>query len=126
MVVPVDRGTLGVRRVGKRPAPSIYVSISKVSGPREPVLSWGRRTLGYVRLSLEKYTVKRCPNRELKRRDFLGIGLAGATSTIVALQVPASGPALQQDHLKSKRRARYQPNSQEIRNFYRVNRYPAR
>jgi hypothetical protein len=37
----------------------------------------------------------------------------------------ASAAATPIDH-KNKRRARYQANSAEVRNFYRVNSYPAR
>jgi hypothetical protein len=45
--------------------------------------------------------------------------LAVGTSAPDALATESSGSA-------KKRRARYQPNSTEVRNFYRVNSYPAR
>jgi hypothetical protein len=46
---------------------------------------------------------------------------AGAVGTAVLLPSPASAKPVDLDQ---KRKARYRPNSQEVRNFYRVNAYP--
>ena len=63
--------------------------------------------------------------KEFLRRDLFRFGIAGAGSVLIASQLPE--PALAQPvDLKSKRRARYQADSPEVRNFYRVNSYPAR
>ena len=62
---------------------------------------------------------------KVRRRDLLRFGVvatAAATSTAVIRNVPAAEPTGSVD----KRKARYQANSVEVRNFYRVNRYPAR
>jgi hypothetical protein len=60
----------------------------------------------------------------IRRRDLLRFGIvaaAAATSAAVvtnAVTIEPTGSA-------SKRKARYQANSAEVQNFYRVNRYPA-
>lgn len=56
------------------------------------------------------------------RRDLLRVALAGAGAS---LMWPQRAPAEPVD-MNYKRRARYQANSAEVRNFYRVNSYPAR
>ena len=59
------------------------------------------------------------------RRDLLGLAIAGvgaAATSAVMLEPAAAKPV----DLQEKRRARYQANSAEVRNFYRVNAYPAR
>jgi hypothetical protein len=58
--------------------------------------------------------------RDLLRLAFAGVG-AAAASTVVPVPVGAKPVNLQ-----DKRMARYQANSAEVRNFYRVNAYPAR
>jgi hypothetical protein len=61
----------------------------------------------------------------LNRRNLLRFALAGAGAAAASAVVPepaATGPV----DLKDKRKARYQPDSSEVRNFYRVNSYPAR
>jgi hypothetical protein len=59
------------------------------------------------------------------RRGLLGAMITGAVVaagiTAVGLETTAAEPTTTS---KDKRRARYQPNSAEVRNFYRVNRYP--
>jgi hypothetical protein len=59
------------------------------------------------------------------RRGLLGAMITGAVVaagiTAVRLETTAAEPTTTS---KDKRRARYQPNSAEVRNFYRVNRYP--
>ena len=61
----------------------------------------------------------------LRRRDLLGMAIAGAGAA--AASVVVSEPAdAQPVNLRDKRKARYQPNSAEVRNYYRVNSYPVR
>jgi hypothetical protein len=66
-------------------------------------------------------------NSETKflRRDLFRLVIAGTGSALLVSQVPEPASAQSVD-LKSKRRARYQADSPEVRNFYRVNSYPAR
>ena len=58
------------------------------------------------------------------RRDLLRAVIGGAAAaaaiTVVALETTAAKPSASSD----KRRSRNQPNSVEVRDFYRVNRYP--
>jgi hypothetical protein len=60
----------------------------------------------------------------LGRREFLrtigGVTLGAAVETL-----PGNARALPADY-QDRRKARYQPNSPEVQNFYRVNRYPAK
>jgi hypothetical protein len=61
----------------------------------------------------------------IRRRDLLRIAIAGtgvAAASSVTLEPAAAKPV----DLKDKRRARYQPDSAEVQNFYRVNSYPTR
>jgi hypothetical protein len=58
--------------------------------------------------------------RELFRAVMTGAAAAAAVN-VVALETAAAQPRTSAD----KRRARYQPNSKEVQEFYRVNRYPA-
>jgi hypothetical protein len=60
-----------------------------------------------------------------RRRDLIGLAIAGAgaaATTAVVLEPAAAKPI----DLKDKRGPRYQADSAEVRNFYRVNAYPAR
>ncbi len=61
----------------------------------------------------------------IRRRDLLPLAIAGAGAAGVSTLVrePAAAKAVD---LKDKRRARYQANSAEVQDFYRVNSYPAR
>jgi hypothetical protein len=61
----------------------------------------------------------------IHRRDLLrfSIASAGAATASALVPEPAAGKPVD---LKEKRRARYQPNSAEVQDFYRVNSYPAR
>jgi hypothetical protein len=61
----------------------------------------------------------------IRRRDLIGVAIAGAGTAAVSTLVPESAPAKAPD-LKDKRKARYRADSQEVRNFYRVNSYPVR
>jgi hypothetical protein len=60
----------------------------------------------------------------LSRRDLLRATMTGAaaatTANLIAFETAAAKPRTS----ANKRRARYQPNSKEVQNFYRVNRYP--
>jgi hypothetical protein len=61
----------------------------------------------------------------IQRRDFLrrataGVGFAVGSSSLPHEAVASDG-AITGD---KKRRSRYQPNSAEVQDFYRVNRYP--
>jgi hypothetical protein len=58
--------------------------------------------------------------RQLLRTGVLGF-LATATSTLESGTVAADT-----ETNSEKRKARYQANSAEVQNFYRVNRYPKR
>jgi hypothetical protein len=69
--------------------------------------------------------MKERPKTIVRRRDLLGLVLAG-TGAAVADAVAAELAAAKSVDLKDKRKARYQANSAEVRNFYRVNSYPAR
>jgi hypothetical protein len=64
-------------------------------------------------------------NVNVRRRDLLGLavaGIGGAATSAIMLEPAAAKPV----DLREKRKARYQANSAEVRNFYRVNAYPAR
>ena len=69
--------------------------------------------------------MKKKPANEVSRRRLLGaaIGAAGATATVALLPPPAMAQTFAS---QDKRRSRYQADSAEVRNFYRVNRYPPR
>jgi hypothetical protein len=61
----------------------------------------------------------------LRRRDLFRVAIAGtAVATIGTLAVEAV--AAEPTGSAKKRRARYQANSAEVKDFYRVNSYPAR
>jgi hypothetical protein len=55
----------------------------------------------------------------VRRRDLFRLVMAGAVVAVTGVGAAASEIAT-----AYKRRARYQPNSAEVQNFYRVNRYP--
>ena len=59
------------------------------------------------------------------RRDLLRLAIAGAGAAAASTVVPAPVSAKPVD-LQDKRKARYQANSAEVQNFYRVNSYPTR
>jgi hypothetical protein len=63
--------------------------------------------------------------RKFLRRDLFRLAITGAGVAVISSQLPEPAIAESID-LKSKRRARYQADSAEVRNFYRVNSYPAR
>jgi hypothetical protein len=62
----------------------------------------------------------------IHRRDLLRFSIAGAgAAAMSAAAIPAPAAAKPVD-LKDKRKARYQADSAEVRDFYRVNAYPTR
>ena len=61
----------------------------------------------------------------IHRRDLLRLAIASAGAATAGTLVPEP-TAAKPVHLKDKRRARYQANSAEVQDFYRVNRYPPR
>jgi hypothetical protein len=62
---------------------------------------------------------------DVRRRDLLYIAIAGAGVAVTSAVV--TEPALAKPvNLADKRKARYQANSAEVRDFYRVNAYPAK
>jgi hypothetical protein len=60
----------------------------------------------------------------VRRRDLFRVAAAGAATAVAgtAIDAVAAEPTGNAD----KRKARYQANTPEVQNFYRVNRYPAR
>jgi hypothetical protein len=61
----------------------------------------------------------------IRRRDLLSFAIAGvgaAAANAVIVEPAVAKPV----DLNEKRKARYQADSAEVRNFYRVNSYPAR
>jgi hypothetical protein len=74
--------------------------------------------------------MKQNPKMNINRRGLLRVALAGAGVTAAGALLPARAPAKTVDmnyvDMNYKRRARYQANSAEVRNFYRVNSYPTR
>jgi predicted nicotinamide N-methyase len=69
--------------------------------------------------------MKERPKTTVRRRDLLHLVLAGTGASVADVIAAEPGAAKSVD-LKDKRRARYQANSAEVRNFYRVNSYPVR
>ena len=61
----------------------------------------------------------------IPRRDLLRLAIASAGAASAGALLPELAAAKPVD-LKGKRSARYQANSAEVQDFYRVNSYPAR
>jgi hypothetical protein len=62
---------------------------------------------------------------DVRRRDLLYLAVAGAGAAITS--AAATEPTLAKPiNLADKRKARYQAGSAEVRNYYRVNAYPAK
>jgi len=60
-----------------------------------------------------------------RRRDVLRALGFGAGAAVAVAGVPLVEPAAAQGVSDAeKRKARYQPNSADVQNYYRVNRYP--
>jgi hypothetical protein len=61
----------------------------------------------------------------IRRRDlFLAVPAAGALAATGCSMPPSSSASA--DARAEKRKPRYQADSAEVRNYYRVNRYPAK
>jgi hypothetical protein len=58
------------------------------------------------------------------RRGLLRVMITGSAVAAGIAAVVRETTAAKSSTTNDKRRARYQPNSAEVRNFYRVNRYP--
>jgi hypothetical protein len=54
----------------------------------------------------------------------LSLAIVGAAALAIDAVLPEASVAAPSD-VGGKRRPRYQANSSEVKNFYRVNRYPA-
>jgi hypothetical protein len=65
------------------------------------------------------------PKVIIRRRDLLNLAIAGAGAAATSGVVAEPAEAKPVD-LNDKRKPRYQANSAEVRNFYRVNSYPVR
>jgi hypothetical protein len=61
----------------------------------------------------------------IPRRDLFRAAIAGVAASATSALMPEPAAAKPVD-LKEKRGARYQANSPEVQDFYRVNSYPAR
>jgi hypothetical protein len=69
--------------------------------------------------------MKERPKTMVRRRDLFSLVLVSAGAAVASSVTPEPAAAKPVD-LKDKRKARYQADSAEVRNFYRVNSYPAR
>jgi hypothetical protein len=61
----------------------------------------------------------------IARRDVLRVLTLGAGAAVSAA-APFTSAKAGDDRKTENGRARYQPNSADVQNFYRVNRYPAK
>ena len=64
-------------------------------------------------------------NTIIHRRDLLSFAIAGAGAAAASAALPERAAAKPVD-LRDKRNSRYRGSSAEVRDFYRVNSYPAR
>ena len=60
------------------------------------------------------------------RRDLLRTMIAGGAAAAAMSTVAVEAGMAEPPNINDKRKARYQANSVEVQEFYRVNRYPAR
>jgi hypothetical protein len=74
---------------------------------------------------LERVLREGTPPATVHRRDLLRVAIAGLGAAAVSAVVPEPAATRPVD-LQDKRKARYRPDSAEVRDFYRVNGYPAR
>jgi hypothetical protein len=70
--------------------------------------------------------MKKRPPTELPRRDLLRAIMTGTAAAVAGDAIAVEPAAAEPKNAGEKRRARYQPDSPEVREFYRVNRYPPR
>ena len=66
-----------------------------------------------------------CPETIIRRRDLLRFAIVSAGAAAANTAAPELTAATPVD-LQDKRKTRYQANSPEVKNFYRVNKYPPR
>jgi hypothetical protein len=66
------------------------------------------------------------PEKQVGRRDFLRALGAGAGVAATASAPLAQKAAADSESNEEKRKARYQADSPDVQDFYRVNRYPAK
>jgi len=90
-------------------------------------------SVGVVCASLSAPRISREPAMKqqlealIRRRDLLrAAAVAGIAGMSAAAVISARAAEAPERNAQDKRRARYQANSAEIQNFYRVNRYPVR
>jgi len=62
----------------------------------------------------------------MERRQLLRTGIIGFIATTTSALEVSTVAAADTESDDDKRKARYQANSAEVQNFYRVNRYPKR
>ena len=65
------------------------------------------------------------PKATIGRRQVLRAGMTGFFAPAASALEPGTAAADTETD-SEKRKARFQPNSAEVQNFYRVNRYPKR
>jgi hypothetical protein len=65
-------------------------------------------------------------DKKVRRRDFLRALGAGAGAAVATSGSLVENAAAEPESDEEKRKARYQANSPEVQDFYRVNRYPAK
>jgi hypothetical protein len=65
------------------------------------------------------------PERKIDRRVLFRAAAVGV-GAMIASTLPSEQAPAKPVNMKDKRSPRYQGNSAEVRNFYRVNRYPPR
>jgi hypothetical protein len=78
----------------------------------------------YVRLFGKGSYMKGQLLTKVHRRNLLQLAVAGTVAAATSTVAPAAVAA--EPASSSKRKARYQANSAEVQDFYRVNRYPVR
>lgn len=72
-------------------------------------------------------TTKPTDEKAVGRRDFLRkIGAGAVGGTAAAAMAPFAGEADAAESQDEAKKARYDANSQDIKNYYRVNGYPAK
>jgi hypothetical protein len=65
-------------------------------------------------------------DKKVRRRDFLRALGASAGVAVAASGSFVEDAAAEPESDEEKRKARYQANSPEVQDFYRVNRYPSK
>jgi hypothetical protein len=66
-------------------------------------------------------------NNKVGRRDFLrGLGAGAGVAATASGPLAQEAAAAEDVSDEEKRKARYQANSPEVQDFYRVNRYPSK